>query len=198
MRSLRRPQTPPAGSPQQEKEVAVFLSEARRLLDYQWRRGDAFERKALGLLAFTGVIVALLPATTNNVLALHGGFRTAALLLGALTLMLLAASAVAAAGVLWARDSKNVNIADIRSLWAECIARSQTGEGNSDSWEATQVQRNLVEMLLHGVSEGESPVQSICDDASRRGAWFSWGVRFIVCALTLMLAVAVITILGKL
>jgi hypothetical protein len=55
MKFSRRGQAP-RDRPEQEHEVQVFLDEARRLLDYHWRRADAFERKSLGVLGFTGVI----------------------------------------------------------------------------------------------------------------------------------------------
>lgn len=198
MRFFRRPSPPPPNVTQQELEVAVFLTEARRLLDYHWRRGDAFERKALGVLALTGVIATLLPATIATVLSLHDGFRVAALILGAVAIVSLLGGAVAAAGVLWARAGKSVNVVDIRSSWADHIGRMESGEGYSDLWHANQLQRNLVEMLLHGSSAGTSPVQSVCDDANRRGAWFGWSVRFVLCTLILMLCVTVVTTWGKL
>jgi hypothetical protein len=50
---FRRSPSSPVCELEHEQEVTVFPAEARRLLDYHWRRGDAFEREALGVLAFT-------------------------------------------------------------------------------------------------------------------------------------------------
>ncbi|MFC4056084.1 hypothetical protein ACFOY4_40900 [Actinomadura syzygii] len=184
--------------PPQEQEVAVFLAEARRLLDYHWRRADAFERKALGVLAFTGVIVALLTPSLKTVLDLHGHYRTTALALGAAAITMLAGSAVSSAGALWARSSKSVNVREVRELWREYLHRAEHGGGGTDAWEAAGLQRNLVEKLLHGATEETSPIQSLCDDADVRGRWFLRGVWLNLTALLLILGVVVTTTLESL
>lgn len=97
MNLLSRRSNTRTGLSRQEHEVAVFLAEAQRLLDYHWRRADSFERKALGFLSFTGVIVALLTPSLKAVLDLHRIYRPVALSLGTCVIMLLAGSATGSA-----------------------------------------------------------------------------------------------------
>lgn len=176
----------------------MFLAEARRVLDYHWRRADSFERKALGILTFTGVIVALLSPNLKVVLELHGHYRDVALGFGGCALVALGSSAVASAGALWARESKSTNVEHVRSEWQAYLQRTAAGTGYSDAWQTAGLQRELVEMLLHGMTGTESPIQSMCKDADRRGRWFIWGVRLNLAALLLILAVTVTTTVGSL
>jgi hypothetical protein len=161
MNLLSRRSNTRTGLSRQEHEVAVFLAEAQRLLDYHWRRADSFERKALGFLSFTGVIVALLTPSLKAVLDLHRIYRPVALSLGTCVIMLLAGSAACSAGALWARNSASVSVKRVRELWKEYLGRIEHRDGYSDAWHTNDLQRQLVEMLLHGREETTSPVQSL-------------------------------------
>ncbi|OLT11206.1 hypothetical protein BJF79_04825 [Actinomadura sp. CNU-125] len=131
-------------------------------------------------------------------LSLEGNYRLVALTLGALAVAALACSAGAAAGTLRARDTKNVNIADVRRYWKGHLERTEKGGGYSDAWHTAALQRQFAEMLLHGVKEEESPLQSMRQDADSRGRWFSWAVFLTLAALLLILAITVTTTVGNL
>lgn len=176
--------------------MQVFLDESRRLLDFQWRRGDAFERKALGVLGFTSIVVALLTTNLNLVFGLHGHFRAAGLVVGAAALVALAGSAAAAAWTLLARDTKSVNIEDVREFWRKYLDRAQQGGGFSDAWHTAGLKRDLAEMLLHGRAGSQSPVQSMKADADCRGRWFVRAIWLNLLALVLILALTVTTTVG--
>ncbi|WP_433469407.1 hypothetical protein [Spirillospora sp. CA-128828] len=179
--------------------MQVFLDEGQRLLDFHWRRGDAFERKSLGVLAFTSVIVALLTTNLKIVLDLPGHYRIAGLVVGAAVLVALIGSAGAAAGALRARDTKSVNIEDVRKFWQEYLDRVEQGGDHTDAWHATGLKRSLVEMLLHGrAADIQSPVQSMQADADSRGRWFVWAIRLNLASLVFILALTVTTTVGKL
>ena len=184
--------------PSPEREVEAFRLEALRLLDYQWRRGDGFERKAQGFLAFNGVVVALLTPSLKPILDLSGVYRIVALSLGAAVIVLLAASAACSAGALWARDTKSVSIDRVRELWQEYLQRVGPGGERADAGHTANLQRELVEMLLHGTIDTTSPIQSLREDAVRRGGWFMWGVGLNLAALLFILAVVVTTTIGSL
>lgn len=192
------PQPPLVPVPPPEREVEAFHAEALRLLDYQWRRADSFERKALGFLAANGVIATLLTPSLKTVLDLHGVYRIAALSLGAAVVVLLAGSAACSAGALWARGSQSVSVDQVRSFWKAYLDRVGTDDGRFDAVHTANLQRDLVEMLLHAREETTSPVQSLREDADRRGRWFVWGVRLNLAALLLILSVVVTTTLGSL
>ncbi|REF00369.1 hypothetical protein [Thermomonospora umbrina] len=182
----------------QEQEVEVFLEEARRLLDHHWRRADAFERKAVGVLAYVGVVIALLPPIVPVVLELKGPSRALGIWLGAATVVLLAASAATTLGALQARRGRGVSIDQVRRAWLETCTRLTRPRSASDAYHATQTRRDLVEMLLHGTTADVSPVQSMSDDADRRGSWFRWCVWCNVLAFMCILALTVTTALGRL
>ncbi|TDB89797.1 hypothetical protein [Actinomadura sp. 7K534] len=178
--------------------MQVFLDEGRRLLDFHWRRGDAFERKSLGVLAFTSVVVALLITNIKIVLELPGHYRTVGLVIGAAALAALTLSAAAAAGALRARDTKSVNIADVRKSWQMYLDRTERGDGYSDAWHTAGLKRELAEMLLHGRADSQSPVQSMRADADCRGRWFVWAIWLNLVSLLLILALTVTTTVGTL
>jgi hypothetical protein len=190
------PVSRPEETPRQETQA--FLTEARRLSDHHWRRGDAFERKAVGVLGFTGIIIGLLVNAVPIVAGGRGVTRIVALVFGGISLVALAVSGVSALFVLKPRDSKGVSVTEVQEMWRDRGRRNPDHYVADDSWHANMVEQDITEKYLHGMSEGPSPVASLSLDAKKRGDWFHASVIANVVALLSILVVAVTTAIGRL
>jgi hypothetical protein len=153
--------------PGRDVEAGVAFHEyGRWLLDWQWRRADAYERKASQLLAFVGVLLALLPASVDPIHHVSDDATRAACSGLAIAAAVLLGLAGCSATVCLAR--RRVAGPPLRAVQA-AFRRHDTGEGPSSA-----ILVNRVSRAIYGAVEkpDESPIVAMQDDAKMRGRWF--------------------------
>lgn len=161
-------QSPAAAEPPPDLTgFGAFLEQARWLFDRQWQRADAFERKAIALLGFDGVLVGLLVTAAAQ---LRPSERTGAVeafaCLAAATALVCALFCVQ---VLRPRVYEGVGVKQLREDWVGALEREIGAVENDRPW----VERSFAEQFLHGSPDapGEGPLASVQSDASERGQW---------------------------
>jgi len=167
----------PAMTPSAEADEAVFIEQARWLLEYHDRRSESVSTRAVALLGFAGVILALAPQAR-----LPEGVE--------LTFCIAAAFVVALAGVflgatacirvLTTRELKAPAVGQLRAnwkRWADAPASYTRGQVAADVAEGLLLGRHL---------DKESPIDSAIDAADKRASAFKWAVRALAVTLAAM------------
>jgi hypothetical protein len=173
------------GAPQSDAsggtaETEAFTAQARWLLEWHNKRSDGFESRAVAILGFSGVILALLPAglSLSKGLKLTSGIKDALFLTAALLLV----TAVCCVIVLAPRRSCAPQIEQLRQQWKQ----------HSGGWARGVARQNIAESLLHGTQAREnSPLERSFVEANDRGHWFTLAMYFMLASLTALATVAV-------
>lgn len=153
-------------------EMKAFTEQARWLLDYHNRRADGISARAVALLGFTGVILALIPTA----LALPERFNPSAGLwtLLAVTTAGLVATAVLCLLALSLKPTGGPRVGELRTLLRDHTTGARTGRAH----------RDIAETLLHGMSvTGSSPLDLAFAEANSRARAFKWAVRCLLLGL---------------
>jgi hypothetical protein len=162
-------------------ETEAFTAQARWLLEWHNKRSDGFESRAVAILGFSGVILALLPAGLglSKGLKLTSGIKAALFLTAALLLV----TAVCCVIVLAPRRSCAPQIEQLRQQW----------QRYSGGWVRGVAHQNITESLLHGkqARESSSPLERSFVEANARGRWFAGAMYFMLASLTALAIVVV-------
>lgn len=139
----------------------MLVEQARWLLDYHNRRNDSLGQRAVALLGFTGVVLALVPTA----LTVPDDLKTSRWLYASLYATL-AALLVTAGLCLMALGTKRTGapaISGLRTQLRDHTTGRRTGKAHVD----------LAESLLHGLKvEAASPVDLAYAEANTRARWF--------------------------
>jgi hypothetical protein len=100
----------------------ALLEDARRLHEYHLRTGESAQQRAIGVLAFGGVLVALIPS------AVPVSFSRGEWILLSISLALIVLSLVFAAVVLLPGNARMVEVSDLRSRLHEIVNGDETTE----------------------------------------------------------------------
>lgn len=158
----------------------MFIDQARWLLEYHNRRNESLCQRAVALLGFTSVVIALVPATftvpnklTTSAplfLSLYGTLG-GLLITTAMCLLTLRAKKTGAPG-----------IAQTRTLLREHTTGARRGH----------VHRDIAETLLHGLSaKASSPVDLAYFEANSRARWFRRAILALVLSLAFLASLIV-------
>jgi len=171
---------PGTSTPEPTKDPELFLAQARWLLEFHNRRSDAFAARAVAILGFSGVILALLPRALDikEAIEMTAGVKIALVV----TTTALLATVVSCLGVLAPRNAWAPSVESLRSLWRMHLKGKRSGK----------VSRDLAESMLHGTSViASSPIDSAYKEARGRGAWFKRSVQFLAIAIAGLAALIV-------
>jgi hypothetical protein len=175
------PSEPLSKDPRELAGFQAFLDQARWLAEWQWRRGEAFERKAGALLAFVGIILTLQTVVARSLITVPKtlfAWTTAALLI--VSAVALFVAAVACLFVLKLRKYEMPSIEQLRKQWTQYAAQGHLSpEG---------VTGLLADQLLRG-SGSLAPVEGLRKDADDRGG------RMLVAVRALFVSIAALALL---
>jgi hypothetical protein len=163
------------GSRYSAEALETFLAQARAMAAWHEARIDAFERKAGTLLGFAGVILVLLPTLRGPIAKAHGcNTRAVLVALAILAAALLALASVCAAFVLVPRKYAAPDLAQLRREWS---AYADKGSGHRAP---EQVIGLFVDQYVRRADPKSSPVDTLRDDADKRGRWMMYASVFVV------------------
>jgi hypothetical protein len=153
-------------SPWSSEAAERYLDQSRWLADWQWRRGDAYERKASQVLGFAAIVLVLLPTLIKPVSAIVdiGARDRAQAVLVAATALLVVSIAFSLMS-LRRRPVSGFDPAVVERQWS----RYQR-EGRP----AGHVSADFVEVLIAGSETQPGVLKSLTDDARTRGKWFHY------------------------
>ena len=160
------------------KDAELFIAQARWLLEFHNKRSDAFAARAVAMLGFSGVILALLPRALDleKIVKPTAGFKIS---VAVMTVALLAAVGCCVA-VLAPRQTSTASVEGLRKSWRLHLKGERLGKAS----------RDLADSMLHGGSvTASSPVDSAYAEASVRGKWFKWSTRFLAIAIAGLAAI---------
>lgn len=166
------------------EEIGVFIEQARWLLEYHDRRSESVSTRAVALLGFAGVVLALLlQARLPDRVVVTGCIKT----LFVVTVAAVLVTAGLCVYVLTTRQLIAPAVGQLRKNWRSW-ALSPRSRGSAAS--------DVAESLLRGKRlEKESPLDATINAANRRASAFSWAVRALALALfpltVLLIAVGV-------
>lgn len=179
----------------------VFVHIAEEAAKFHLMRGEGFERKAIGVLGFDGVLVALLPALTVRVGALPSPWQGISIGLAVTVVTLLVISAVFAVSVLRVGKVNYPATDELTRLFNRYL--HQVDDRSEKAAEGTVSTPQEIEMawakaLLDRKSEGKepNPVESFKDDADKRGKQFGWAVRSLSLAVVVLAVPVAIILIG--
>lgn len=139
----------------------MLIEQAKWLLDYHNRRNDSLGQRAVALLGFTGVVLALVPTALGVPDNLHTNRWLYASLYTTLAGLLVTAGLCLKA--LGTKRTGAPAISRLRTQLRDHTTRARTGKVHAD----------LAESLLHGLSvEATSPVDLAYAEANARARWF--------------------------
>lgn len=151
-------------SPDPWTDVFAFLENARWMVDESRTRIDGLHQRASYIMAFTGVILAILPTVIDPVTNTKGWFLRDicwALLIGVVTL--LAASAFYSARVMFVHPVMEVPAKELQSQfvnWTNKVDKKP---------ETAQIVANYANAIFgSGTVEKDSPLLSLIADAHKR------------------------------
>lgn len=163
------PSTQPADS--SDKEIEAFIAQARWLLDFHNKRSEGLGTRAVALLGFSGVMLALL----SRGIDLAYKLKPNALLWVALvtTVVALVSTAVFALKTLSTREVSAPKVAQARTRWEEYVDGTRRG----------MVLADIAETYLNSTKpDGESPISLALQEANERAACLNKAVTSIVVA----------------
>jgi hypothetical protein len=153
-------------------ELKAFADQSRWLLEYHNRRADGISQRAVALLGFAGVILALIPTA----LALPKNFNPSPGLWAFLAVATagLLSTAVLCVLALSLKPTRGPKIGELRALLRDYTTGKRIG----------RVHRDIAETLLHGMSvTASSPLDFAFLEANSRARAFKWAVRCLLLGL---------------
>jgi len=163
-----------------DDEIAVFTEQGRWLFEYHDGRSESFCSRAVALLGFTGVILALLlrgsalPRGIDANCLLKTGFTSAVA-----SLLITSVSCLA---TLRARRLNVPPVQQLRTNWYSWVGKKRRGSAAKDVTEMYLSAKNLDE---------DSALDWALKTASARGSWFGRAVFFMglsLASITVVLA----------
>lgn len=173
--ALERPYSPEA--------LRAFLEQSGTVAEWHRQRAENFESKAGTILGFSGVLLALTTQVVRPIDEVRGGWQVSLVILTASGAVAFLASAVFALRTLRAREYRYSSTAQLRRVWVEYRDRS--------AYEDTQVVGMFADSLICG-GDGQSPIESLVDDADQRGKDLGWSISLLFVGLVLEAAVAAV------
>jgi hypothetical protein len=173
------------------------LDQARWLADWQWRRSESYERKAGALAAFvTFVLTAQIVVVRSIISVPRTPFAWAIVGFLAISTCSLAIAALLSIRTLTPRDYQAASIGQLRKEWKEYNV-----SGHLSAME--NVSRHLPDAGLVGLfaeqlieeTEEKSPIQSLHDDAKKRGKDFGRAIRALYVSIVMMALVLLVAML---
>lgn len=160
-------------------EYQRVIEQARWLLEWHNARSQAFEARAVAMLGFSGVVLALLPSSLDWLERVPG---PGSLLVGSLVFATLFATITAVLCVLVVRN-RRVNapgIEQLRLWWRDLAAGGDTRK---------PISAHIAESLLHGRSPvADSPVDLAYREADQRGRLFRLASVSLLCSVVALAA----------
>lgn len=164
-------------------EKEAFYSHAKWLLEWHNKRSDGFNSRAVALLGFVGVTLALLASGVNSSNATYD--ETSVRLLAAVGTALLLACAFFCFRTLTARTTTMAALGEFRTAWHQFMHAPSSGG----------IQAQVVEDLLHGndLASTESPLDQAKKEADdraysfQRATWILFAAVIVFAALFMRL-----------
>jgi hypothetical protein len=165
----------------------AFLEQAHWAAEWQWRRGESFERKAGAVLAFVGILVTLQTGIMDSIITVPRTALTWAMFV-LLTLSAggLAWATVESVLVLMSRKYRGPRLEQLQREWETYNTRGHLSPQGVVGLFADQLLRD---------SGGSAPILSLYEDADKRGKHFSRAIRALGASIVLMVLVLVIAAL---
>ncbi|GAB3716540.1 hypothetical protein GCM10028815_34700 [Mariniluteicoccus flavus] len=166
-----------------DEEIEQFIDQARWLIDYHDRRGESLATRAVALLGFSGVMLALILRWELPV-----GVSPSRAVVVALvsTVVLLMGTAGACLRTLWPRDLKAPAIRQLRRNWRAWVTSQRRGSAAKDIAEGFLLAKSLDEACA---------LELTLDAANSRAVSFKWaGVLMLLAMASLGLLLVVIGI----
>lgn len=184
-KTTRKFPRPAEDDPRSAAGYQAFLDQAKWVVDWQWRRSESFERKAGAVLGFVGILVTLQTAVVRSIITVPRtpltwvalGFLAFS---GAFLIMAVVQS-VAALGVGKYRAG---NMDQLRREWEQYNGVGHLSDEGVIGLFADQ-------LIREGQGE-KSPIQSLHDDAEKRGEHFGRAVRALGYSIILMVFVLMV------
>jgi len=159
-----------------EPEINEFIDQARWLLEYHSKRSDSISTRAVALLGFAGVVLALVARTSVPQGVELGGLLR---FFSGLVLVSLVVSAGCSLGALMTRQLKAPAIVQLRRNWWKWSAGKRRGSAASD----------IAESFLRALELGEQSVLDVAiAEPNSRGRWFR------AAAIAMMVSVGSLTV----
>lgn len=153
-------------------EIKAFTEQGRWLLEYHNKRNDGIAERAVAMLGFTGVILALIPTALALPTKIH---HTAGLWIALITTVVgLLATAFLCLIALRIRRTATPGATYLRSLLHHHTTGARVGKAH----------RDIAETLLYAVDLGtSSPIDLASNEATARARTFKWATLTLVLAL---------------
>lgn len=170
---------------QSDDGSSEFLQQARWLLEWHDRRGEAITTRATAVLGFVGVVLALLLQAAQQ-----DGFqpRWWTWVAIVITLLLLLTAGICAVVVVMPSETQMPSVEQLRRWWSEQIkdpTRALTGA-------------QIAESILFGQEPTkDSPISAASRGATRRASWFKRSAIALLVALV-PLALLIVDVLLRL
>jgi len=181
----RRPTEPPAGGAAPNfDEAKAFVDHARWLIEYHNKRSDAFGTRAVALLGFSGVTLALLSRGS-----LPGGVEPDACLfvLVVATVALLLLTAYFCLRTIVVTRSSAPSSDDLKEMWSKWASAERRGSAHGDIAE-TYLKAKTPDVV--------NPVEDAVEEAKNRSRWFRNATAAMLAALA-CLAILLLLIASK-
>ena len=180
----RRSSPPEPGAKPEQPDYAPLVEHARFLVNWYWLVSDGFERKAAQMLAFDGVIIALLPNTFGPMKDLSGAASVVARAFLIAALCTLVVAALCCVGALWSRFVTTPGTQRLREDWQLRTTAKLDGRSGTES---------IGMALLDGGEDGVLP--ELQHDTKHRGRWMT--AAFAVTAFGLAILAVPVAILTQ-
>lgn len=155
-------------------DYTPYIEHARFLVNWYWNIGDAYERKVVQLLAFNGVILALLPNLAGPLKTMAGAPNLISRIFAMAAIVALLLSCGCCLLSLRRRDIYGPGAKRLREDWPN--RRTMNG---ADAVESIGI------ALLDGPDE-TAVLPTLRSDVKSRGRWMSWASLFLGAALVLL------------
>lgn len=175
----KRPHPKPPSEPTLRPDAEVYIEQARWLLEWHNRRSEAFVNRAVGVIGFDGVALALILQAPNTDLAPPG---VLAWILTGLILASIVISAAFAAATMWAVGVTAPSPDQLRGWWNRHRNNPQHGLAAP----------NIAESFLDSQgAAGDSPVAAAREAANRRTARLKLALAPLAATIPLLALLAV-------
>jgi hypothetical protein len=196
MRSDGRSTQPPTDR-RELRAYEAFLEQARWAAEWQWRRSESYERKAGALAAFVTFVLTAQIATVRSIISVpRTPFSWAIIVFLAVSTCALAIAALLSIRALTPRDYQAASIGQLRKEWEEYnVSGHLSGmESVSGHLPDAGLAGLFAEQLIRGTEE-KSPIQSLHDDAEKRGKDFGKATCALCVSIAMMALVLLIALL---